>query len=52
MTIKLMETELHINCNWEMICQIILEDLGKKKIYRKFVPHSLKDELIQASLKI
>jgi len=31
MTIKLMASELHIN--WEMICQIILEDLGKKKIY-------------------
>jgi hypothetical protein len=31
-----MESELHIN--WEMIYQIILEDLGKKKIYMKFVP--------------
>jgi hypothetical protein len=44
MTIKLIESELHIN--WEMICQVIVEDLGKKKIYRNFVPHSLKDELI------
>lgn len=50
MTIKLMESEVHIN--WEMICQIIFEDLGKKKICRKFVPHSLKDELIQASLEM
>jgi hypothetical protein len=34
-TINLMESELHIN--WKMIYQI-LEDLGKKKIYMKFVP--------------
>jgi hypothetical protein len=46
MTIKVMESELYVN--WEMICQIILEHLGKKKIYRKFVPHSLRDELIRA----
>jgi hypothetical protein len=43
MTLELMESELRIN--WEVICENILEDFGKR-ICGMFVPHSLRDELV------
>jgi len=39
MTIISMEVQLHIN--WEMICQILRDDFGNRKLYTKFVTHSL-----------
>ena len=29
---------------WEMICQILVEDLGKRKVASWFVPHALSDD--------
>jgi hypothetical protein len=42
MTLKLLEGELHIN--WEMICQILRDQLEERKICMKFVPHRRRDE--------
>jgi transposase len=42
LTLRIMSDELNINT--EMIRQILHEDLWKKKICAKFVPHSLTDE--------
>jgi hypothetical protein len=36
-TQKLMVDQLHINQHY----QILQEDLGKRKVYTKFIPHSL-----------
>ena len=30
--------------NRETICQILVEDLGKRKVASRFVPHSLSDD--------
>lgn len=44
MTLELMKDQLHVN--QEMICQILHEDSGKRKICMKFVTQSLMDEFI------
>ena len=31
----------HLNFGKETVCQIVTEDLGKRKIYARFVPHAL-----------
>jgi hypothetical protein len=35
MPLKLMDEQVHMN--WEIICQILLEDFGRQKICAKFV---------------
>jgi hypothetical protein len=42
MNLKLMEDQLYIN--WEVICHILYEDLGKRKKWLNLF-HSLMDEL-------
>jgi hypothetical protein len=42
MTLRMMEMELHISR--ETIRKILMEDLGKRKICPRFVPHCLTDE--------
>jgi hypothetical protein len=42
LTFKLVEYRLHVK--WEIICHIIHDNLGKRKIYTKCVSHSLWDK--------
>jgi hypothetical protein len=48
--IKLMEDELHID--WQMICQTVYKDLGKRKICANFVPYSVMDKQKEHRVKI
>jgi len=41
-TVRMMADEFGINR--ETICQILVEDLGKRKVASRFVPHSLSDD--------
>jgi hypothetical protein len=44
MTLRLIEDQVLIN--EQGVCQILDEDLGRRKICMHCVPHSLRDELI------
>jgi len=41
-TVRMMADEFGVNR--EMICQILVEDLGKRKVASRFVPHALSDD--------
>ena len=41
-TVRMIADEFDVNR--EMICQILVEDLGKSKVASRFVPHALSDD--------
>ena len=41
-TVRMMADEFGVNR--ETICQILVEDLGKRKVFSRFVPHALSDD--------
>ena len=41
-TVRIMADEFGVNR--ETICQILVEDLGKRKVASRFVPHALSDD--------